>query len=79
MGQAGKALRQVLETYGISQNQVDVKMSIGRSNVYRWGNEVCDPGTEMVLQLRDALQEINPEAAGEFVRLYLGCSDGQKS
>jgi transcriptional regulator with XRE-family HTH domain len=72
MGQAGKALRQVLETYGISQNQVAVKMGIGRSNVYRWVNEVRDPGAEMVLQLRDALQEINPKAAAEFVRLYLG-------
>jgi transcriptional regulator with XRE-family HTH domain len=71
MGQAGKALRQVLETYGISQNQVAVKMGIGRSNVYRWVNEVRDPGAEMVLQLRDALQEINPAAAAEFVRLYL--------
>jgi transcriptional regulator with XRE-family HTH domain len=72
MGQAGKALRQVLETYGISQNQVAVKMGVGRSNVYRWVNEVRDPGAEMVLQLRDALQEINSEAALEFVRLYLG-------
>jgi transcriptional regulator with XRE-family HTH domain len=79
MGQAGKALRQVLETYGISQNQVAVKMGIGRSNVYRWVNEVRDPGAEMVLQLRDALQEINPEAAAEFVRLYLGSGDSQKS
>lgn len=71
MGQAGKALRQVLETYGISQNQVAVKMGVGRSNVYRWVNEVRDPGAEMVLQLRYALREINPEAADEFVRLYL--------
>jgi hypothetical protein len=46
-------------------------MGIGRSNVYRWVNEVRDPGAEMVLQLRDALQEINPAAAAEFVRLYL--------
>jgi len=72
MGQAGKALRQVLEIYGVSQNQVAVKMGIGRSNVYRWVNEVRDPGAEMVLQLRDALQEINPAAGAEFVRLYLG-------
>jgi transcriptional regulator with XRE-family HTH domain len=71
MGQAGKALRQVLETYGISQNQVAVKMGIGRSNVYRWVNEVRDPGAEMVLQLRDALQEINSAAATEFIKLYL--------
>jgi hypothetical protein len=26
----------------------------------------------MVIQLRDALKQINPEAAREFVRLYLG-------
>lgn len=71
MGQAGKALRQVLETYGISQNQVAVKMGVGRSNVYRWVNEVRDPGAEMVLQLRDALQEISPEAAEKFISLYL--------
>lgn len=54
-------------------------MGIGRSNVYRWVNEVRDPGAEMVLQLRDALQEINPEVAAKFVRLYLGSGDGQKS
>jgi len=79
MGQAGKALRQVLETYGISQNHVAVKMGIGRSNVYRWVNEVRDPRAEMVLQLRDALQEINPKAAAEFVRLYSCMEDCQKS
>ncbi|WP_318655498.1 helix-turn-helix transcriptional regulator [Leptolyngbya sp. KIOST-1] len=71
MGQAGKALRQVLETYRISQNRVAVKMGVGRSNVCCWVNKVCDPGAEMVLQLRDALREINSEAADEFVRLYL--------
>jgi transcriptional regulator with XRE-family HTH domain len=79
MGQAGKALQQVLETYGISQNQVAVKMGIGRSNVYRWVNEVRDPGAEMVLQLRDALQEINSEASTEFIRLYLGAKDDSRS
>lgn len=71
MGRAGKALKQVLETYGISQNQVAVKMGIGRSNIYRWVNEVRDPGAEMVLQLRDALRQINPDAAEAFVRSYL--------
>ena len=40
--------------------------------MYRWVNEVCVPGAEIVTQLRDALREINPEAAAEFVRLYLG-------
>jgi hypothetical protein len=33
----------------------------------------------MVLQLRDALQEINPEAAAEFVRLYLGSREERKN
>ncbi len=40
MGKAGKALRQVLEDCSISQNRVAVEMGIGRSNVYRWVNEV---------------------------------------
>lgn len=72
MGQAGKALRQVLKTYGISQNQVAVKMGIGRSNIYRWVNEVRDPGAEMVLQLCNALQQINSDAAHQFIEMYLG-------
>ncbi|MFE4104828.1 helix-turn-helix domain-containing protein [Almyronema epifaneia] len=72
MGRAGKALKQVLEDYGISQNQVAVKMGIGRANVYRWVNEIRDPGAEMVIQLRDALHQIDPNAATTFVELYLG-------
>ncbi|NEP26180.1 MULTISPECIES: helix-turn-helix transcriptional regulator [unclassified Moorena] len=72
MGKAGKALKQVLESYGISQNRVAVLMGIGRSNIYRWVNEIRDPGAEMVLQLRDALYQINPAAAEDFVKLYLG-------
>ena len=71
-GKAGKALKQVLETYNISQNRVATEMGIGRSNLHRWVNEIRDPGAEMVIQLRDALKQINPEAAREFVRLYLG-------
>ncbi|MGB3615253.1 MAG: helix-turn-helix transcriptional regulator [Elainellaceae cyanobacterium] len=41
MGRAGKALRQVLEDYGISQNRVAVEIGIVRSNVYRWVNEMA--------------------------------------
>jgi transcriptional regulator with XRE-family HTH domain len=78
MGRAGKALKQVLETYDISQNQVAVVMGIGRSNIYRWVNEVRDPGAEMVIQLRDALHKLNPAAAEEFVRLYLGEPPGEQ-
>lgn len=39
MGKAGKALRQVLETYGISQNRLAVTMSINRSTVSQWFND----------------------------------------
>jgi hypothetical protein len=51
------------------------KSFLVKAFVDRWVNEVRDPGAEMVLQLRDALREIKPEAAAEFVRLYLGLGD----
>lgn len=41
------------------------------ANLHRWVNEIRDPGAEMVIQLRDALHEIDP-AAEDFVKLYLG-------
>lgn len=74
MGKAGKALKQVLETYGISQNQLAVTMETARSNVHRWVNEIRDPVAEAVLEIRNALEKINPAAAEEFIRLYLGNS-----
>lgn len=74
MGHAGKALRQVLETYGISQNRLAVTMGIRRSNVNRWVNEETDPAAEAVIEIRNGLQTINPVAAEEFIRLYLGNS-----
>ncbi|MFB2768727.1 helix-turn-helix domain-containing protein [Pelatocladus sp. BLCC-F211] len=72
MGKAGKALKQVLETHGISQNQLAVTMGTGRPNVHRWVYEIRDPVAETVLEIRDALQKINPVAAKDFIRLYLG-------
>lgn len=71
MGKAGKALKQVLEIYGISQNKLAVTMGTGRPNVHRWVNEMTDPVAEAVLEIRNALQKINPVAAEEFIRLYL--------
>ena len=70
MGKAGKALKQVLEAYGISQNRLAVEMGIGRSNVNRWVNDLADPVGDAILDIRDGLQKINPEAADEFARLY---------
>ncbi|HLO88541.1 MAG TPA: helix-turn-helix transcriptional regulator [Nostocaceae cyanobacterium] len=72
MGKAGQALRKVLETYEISQNRVAVLIGIPRSTVHRWINEIRDPAAESVLEIRDALEKINPSAAKDFIRLYLG-------
>lgn len=72
MGRAGKALKQVLETYGISQYQLAATMQIDRSNVSRWVSEERDPSAEAVFAIRQALQKLSAEAAREFVRLYLG-------
>lgn len=72
MGKAGKALRQVLTTYGISQNQLAVTMGVGRSTVHYWFKETQDPLAETVTEIIAALQKIDESAAKDFVRLYLG-------
>jgi transcriptional regulator with XRE-family HTH domain len=72
MGRAGKALKQVLENYGITQNRLAVVMGVTRSSVHRWVYEIGDPVADAVIEIRDGLQKINPEAAKEFIRLYLG-------
>ena len=76
MGKAGKALRQVLDIYGINQNQVAINMGIRPANVSRWVNETRDPGAESVLEIRDALKKIAPDAANKFISLYLKDEDG---
>jgi plasmid maintenance system antidote protein VapI len=48
MGKQGQALKQVLETYGISQNRLAVTMGVRRSNVNRWVNEETDPAADAV-------------------------------
>ncbi|MEH2255642.1 helix-turn-helix domain-containing protein [Nostoc sp.] len=77
MGKAGKALKRVLDIYGISQNKLAVIMGTGRPNVHRWVNEIRDPVADTVLEIRDALNQINPAAAEEFIRLYLGDADDE--
>ena len=72
MGRAGKALNQVLETYGISQNRLAVELGIGRSTVHHWVKETRDPVAESVLEIAEALEKINEAAAKEFLTLYLG-------
>ena len=72
MGKAGKALRQVLETYGISQNKLAVALGVKPFVVFRWYHEQTDPNGETIAEIAEALQGIEPDAAEEFVRLYLG-------
>lgn len=72
MGQAGKALKQVLDTYGISQNKLAVTMGIGRSTVHYWFNETQDPSAESILAILAALEKIDRAAAKAFLGLYLG-------
>ena len=71
MGKAGRVLKIVLESYDISQTDLAEVLGVGRSNVYRWVNEVRDPNSETVVSIMKALATINPDAATEFKRLYL--------
>jgi transcriptional regulator with XRE-family HTH domain len=71
MGRASQALKQVLETYGITQNKLAVTMGISRANVGRWFHGL-DPSAENIAEITKALKQINRDAAQEFVRLYLG-------
>ena len=72
MGRAGKALRQVLQTYGISQNKLAVALGVRGSVIYRWFHELIDPTGDTIVEIAKALQGLNPAAAEQFVKLYLG-------
>ncbi len=72
MGKAGQALRRVLESYGISQHKLSVTLGVKPSVVFRWFHEQTDPSAETVRSIAKAIQGINPDAADEFVKLYLG-------
>ncbi|WP_304608012.1 helix-turn-helix domain-containing protein [Leptolyngbya sp. NIES-2104] len=71
MGKAGKVLKTVMQNYGISQGKLAAAMGIGASNVYRWANEIRDPGSETVMKILEALEKLNSDAATEFRRLYM--------
>ncbi|MFQ3615236.1 MAG: helix-turn-helix transcriptional regulator [Cyanobacteriota bacterium] len=72
MGKAGNALRTVLTNYGISQNRLAVTMGISRGTVNNWFNETRDPTAESIPAIVAALDALNPAAAQDFLRLYLG-------
>ncbi|MBD2576578.1 helix-turn-helix transcriptional regulator [Oscillatoria sp. FACHB-1406] len=71
MGRAGKALKQVLIEYKISQNKLAIALDVRGSVVYRWFHEQVDPTGDTIAQIVRALRKLNPEAAELFVRLYL--------
>lgn len=71
MGKAGKALKKVLENYGISQNQLAIAMGISPANVSRWVNESRDPVGDTIVEIKNGLEKFDPAAAEEFVMLYL--------
>ena len=68
----GKALKQVLEMYSISQNKLAVTMGVPRPNVNRWVHEQRDPAGDVIFEIKEALKQISPKAAEDFVSLYLG-------
>lgn len=72
MGRAGRALKQVLQTHDISQNQLAVILGIDRATVYKWFHEKREPSSETIVDITRALKELRLEAAEDFVQLYLG-------
>ena len=72
MGAAGKALRQVLETYGITQNKLAAALGVKPFVVFRWYHEQTDPSAETAKEIAKALGSIQPAAAKEFAKLYMG-------
>lgn len=72
MGRANQALKQILENHSISQNKLAVALGIDRSAIFKWVHDQRDPSSEKVVEITQAIKDINPEAAKEFVRLYLG-------
>jgi hypothetical protein len=47
-------------------------LGVRRSVVFRWFHEQRDPTAETVSEIVKALNSVSPEAAQEFVKLYLG-------
>ena len=72
MGRASQALKQVLDTYGISQNQLAGAMGVERGSVSRWYHDKRDPTAETVVEIVEALKTFNLQAAEAFVKHYLG-------
>jgi hypothetical protein len=71
MGKANQSLKQVLETYSISQNRLTLASGIDRSTLFMWLHEQEEPSPEAIVEIVKALKQINPDAAQQFIQLYL--------
>ncbi len=79
MGRAGRALRKVLETENISQSKLASALGVDRPIVFRWFHEKTDPAAETVANIVEALRSLEPNAATEFIHLYLGSSQSTRT
>lgn len=66
------ALRQILKAHGISQSKLASALEVERPIVFRWFHEQTDPTAETVFRIVETLRGLQPRAADEFIRLYLG-------
>jgi predicted transcriptional regulator len=71
MGKANKALKQVLATYSINQSRLTLASGIDRSTLLMWLHEQEEPAPETIVEIVKALKQINPDAAQQFIQLYL--------
>jgi len=71
MGRAGFTLKQALKTYRIRQNKLAASLGVDRSIVFRWFHEQTEPNGETIVEIVEALKEIEPVVAKKFVELYL--------
>ncbi|NJL37865.1 MAG: helix-turn-helix domain-containing protein [Leptolyngbyaceae cyanobacterium SM1_4_3] len=71
MTKANKTLKQVLEIYGISQSRLTLASGIDRSTLFMWLHEREEPAPETIVEIVKALKQINPDAAQQFIQLYL--------
>jgi transcriptional regulator with XRE-family HTH domain len=71
MPKASEALRTVMEDYRIGQSELANAMGIRRSSVNNWVTGNRDPSGDTIRKIRNALESLNPNAAAEFIRLYL--------
>ena len=71
MARAGNALKQVLTNHEIKRSLLSKTMGINPAVISRWVNEDRDPLAESLFETYRALRKLKPEAAEEFIRLFL--------